>query len=76
MNTYISIDFGTCHSVISYIDNEEFKINHIFDRISGDVLIPTTIYFNLTEEKSVNNFEYNKDFYIGNLGKGSYFNKK
>ena len=66
MNAYISVDFGTCHSVISYIDNDEFRINHIFDTISGDVLIPTTIYFNLTEEKSVNNFEYNKDFYIGN----------
>ena len=48
-NLYVSIDFGTCHTVISYIDNIDFKINHILDNITGDVLIPTTIYFDIQE---------------------------
>ena len=75
-NLYVSIDFGTCHTVISYIDNVDFKINHILDNITGDVLIPTTIYFDIQDEKMVHELEYNKDFFIGNDANEMYNQKK
>ena len=67
---YISIDFGTCNSVISIIDDNKYIncIQHIFDDFSGDILIPTTIYFynnELTEDITSNNLEYNKHYVIG-----------
>ena len=42
-NYNICIDFGTCNSVISYIEDNILK--QIYDEVSGDVLLPTTIYF-------------------------------
>ena len=39
----LSIDFGTCNTVITYKSNN--NILHILDEISGDVLIPSIILF-------------------------------
>jgi molecular chaperone DnaK (HSP70) len=62
---FYSVDFGTCNSVISFI-NENQDINHIYDPINGNVLIPTTIYFNKMDiEPTTLNFEYKKHYYIG-----------
>ncbi len=66
---YISIDFGTCNTVISIIDDNKYIncIQHIFDDFTGDILIPTTIYFydNETIDEISNNLEYNKNYTIG-----------
>jgi len=67
---YISIDFGTCNTVISIIDDNKYIncIQHIFDDFTGDILIPTTIYFydnEIIEEVSTTNLEYNKNYTIG-----------
>ena len=42
-NHNICIDFGTSNTVVSYsLDSNILQLN---DEISGDVLIPTVIYF-------------------------------
>ena len=66
MDLNICIDFGTCNSVISYIEDSVLK--QIQDNITGDVLIPTTIYFNNANIK--NNKKFNElipdiDYIIG-----------
>jgi hypothetical protein len=62
---YLAIDFGTCNSVISLIQNSNTNsvnsIQHILDDFSGDVLIPTTIYFYknaIDENLSINKLLY------------------
>ena len=68
---YLAIDFGTCNSVISLIQNSNSSVNsiqHILDDFSGDVLIPTTIYFYkdaIDENLSINEFVYTKHYIIG-----------
>ena len=68
---YLAIDFGTCNSVISLIQNSNTVVNsiqHILDDFSGDVLIPTTIYFYkdvIDENLSINDFVYAKHYIIG-----------
>ena len=67
---YLAIDFGTCNSVISLIhsDSSVNSIQHILDDFSGDVLIPTTIYFYkdaIDENLSINDFIYTKHYIIG-----------
>lgn len=68
---YLAIDFGTCNSVISLIQNSNSSVNsiqHILDDFSGDVLIPTTIYFYkdaIDENLSINDFIYAKHYIIG-----------
>lgn len=65
-NYNICIDFGTSNSVISYIENDILK--QIQDDTTGDVLIPTTIYFiqqNCTQ-KNISELEPDIDYYIGN----------
>lgn len=65
MNYNICIDFGTCNSVISYIENDVLK--QIQDDITGDILIPTTIYFiNSEPNKKFIDFEPNINYFIGN----------
>ena len=54
----ICVDFGTCHTVISYID-ENNDIKHILNEITGDILIPTIIYFPNGENNTIE--------YINNL---------
>jgi len=63
----LCIDFGTSNTVISYIDNSNLK--QIQDDITGDILIPTTIYFiseNIKINKEFNNLEPEIDYIIGN----------
>lgn len=67
-NNYICIDFGTCNSVITFINNKSEEENiqqQIYDEYSGDVLIPSTIYIN-NLKKNVNEYEYEIDYVIGN----------
>lgn len=70
----IAIDFGTCNTVISYLKNN--TINHINDSITGDVLIPSTIYFNNDElnndDININKLENNKHYYIGSIANEQY----
>jgi molecular chaperone DnaK (HSP70) len=64
----ICIDFGTCNSVISYVEDNVLK--QIQDDVSGDVLIPTTIYFiheNISITKKITDLEPEYDFIIGNV---------
>lgn len=65
-NYNITIDFGTCNSVVSYIQDNVIK--HISDDITTDVLIPTTIYFvsdNITSNTKLNDLIPEQDYYIG-----------
>ncbi len=65
-NYNICIDFGTCNSVVSYyLDN---NILHLEDELTGDVLIPTTIYFlsdKITSNLKVSDLVYTEHYLIG-----------
>lgn len=68
MNYNICIDFGTCNTVISYIQDNILK--QIQDDLTGDVLIPTTIYFiskNIKINTKISDLEPEIDYYIGNV---------
>ena len=68
MDYNICIDFGTCNSVISYIKDGVLK--QIQDDITGDVLIPTTIYFINSEiviNKKFIDLEPDLDYLIGSV---------
>ena len=76
----IAIDFGTCNTVISYLNNDNI-INHIHDNIAATVLIPSTLYFNFDEINedvniNVNKFELGKHYYIGTVANEQYNNFK
>ena len=63
---YICIDFGTCNTVISYIEDNILK--QIYDDCIGDVLIPTTIYFDsdkFNNEIIIKDIMPFVDYYIG-----------
>ena len=65
-NNYICIDFGTCNTVISYIQDN--NICQITDDITGNVLIPTTLYFlseNINEDIIFENLEPELHYIIG-----------
>lgn len=67
-NNHICIDFGTCNTVITYINNKSEEENvqqQIYDEYTGDVLIPSTIYIN-NLRKNINDYEYEIDYVIGN----------
>ena len=67
MNYNICIDFGTCNSVVSYVENGILK--QIQDDMNGDVLIPSTIYFiksNIGITTKISNLNYGVDYLIGN----------
>ena len=74
--SHICIDFGTCNTVISYYDNELEKILQINNDFDGNILIPTTIYFNTETlindniikkiKKKIDELEYSIDYNIGN----------
>ena len=81
-NLNIAIDFGTCNTVISYLKNNTIdpltSFGHINDSITGDVLIPTTIYFDelaITNE-GISNMVNNKHYYIGSVANEQYNNTK
>lgn len=68
MNYNICIDFGTCNSVISYVEDGILK--QIQDDITGDVLIPSTIYFISDKIKAgtkISSLELESDYLIGNV---------
>jgi molecular chaperone DnaK (HSP70) len=76
----IAIDFGTCNTVISYL-NSDCIINHIHDNIAATILIPSTLYFNFDEinediNVNVNKFELGKHYYIGTVANEQYNNFK
>lgn len=66
----LSIDFGTCNTVISY--KTDGNIMHILDDVSGDMLIPSTILFlkdEITPDMNIRNLEYARHFIIGGSAK-------
>lgn len=68
MNYNICIDFGTCNTVISYIQDNVLK--QIQDDLTCDVLIPTTIYFvskNIKINTNISDLEPDIDYYTGNV---------
>ena len=69
MNSYnICIDFGTCNSVITYIEDNNIK--QIHNNINGDILIPTTIYFlssNIKPDTKIDDLKPDIDYFIGNV---------
>ena len=74
MNHYFSCDFGTSNTVVSYLNGDGI-IDYIFDELSGDILIPTTIYFieeNIDEKCLFNELEFNKHYVIGNNANENY----
>ena len=74
MNHYFSCDFGTSNTVVSYLNGDGI-IDYIFDELSGDILIPTTIYFieeNINENCLLNELEFNKHYVIGNNANENY----
>lgn len=68
MNYNICIDFGTCNSVISYVDDNVLK--QISDDMTGDVLIPSTLYFissNVKINTRITELEPEIDYLIGSV---------
>jgi molecular chaperone DnaK (HSP70) len=68
MNYNICIDFGTCNSVVSYVEDGILK--QIQDEINGDILIPSTIYFiksNIGIGTKITNLNFGEDYLIGNV---------
>ena len=68
MNYNICIDFGTCNSVVSYVEDGILK--QIQDEMNGDVLIQSTIYFiqsNIKIGTKISNLKFGDDYLIGNV---------
>ena len=77
LHNNLSIDFGTCNTVITYKSND--KLLHILDEISGDVLIPSIILFikeEINPNLKVSDLQINKHFLIGNGAKDAFNFKK
>jgi molecular chaperone DnaK (HSP70) len=69
LNLNICIDFGTCNSVVSYVEDGVLK--QLQDDVTGDSLIPTTIYFiheNIRINKKFVDLEPETDYVIGQAG--------
>ncbi len=75
LNNYnLCIDFGTCNTVISYSSQDQ--ILQITDDITGDILIPTTIYFDkdkITSTIKSDDLKYLEHYWIGS-GANDLFN--
>ncbi len=68
MDYNICIDFGTSNTVISYVEDGILK--QIQDDVTGDILIPTTIYFissNIEIKTKISDLNYETDYLIGNI---------
>ena len=68
MNYNICIDFGTCNSVISYVEDNVLK--QISDDMTDDVLIPSTLYFissNIKINTRISQLEPEIDYLIGSV---------
>jgi len=73
----ICIDFGTCNTVVSYTMND--NIVQLTDEISGDVLIPTIIYFvsdKITSITKISDLTYSEHYFIGYAGNDLYSTNK
>lgn len=73
----ICIDFGTCNTVISYTQAD--NICQIPDEITGDVLIPTTIYFiseKITSNIKTSDLTYLEHYLIGSAANELYLTNK
>lgn len=73
----ICIDFGTCNSVVSYIIDE--KISQLTEDSTGDVLIPTVIYFDstkITSETKISDLIYGEHYWIGSVANDLYISNK
>jgi molecular chaperone DnaK (HSP70) len=73
----LSIDFGTCNTVITYKYDD--NILHILDEVTGDVLIPSTILFikdEINPNFKLSDLQINKHFIIGNGAKDAFNFKK
>ena len=66
---FYSIDFGTCNSVVSFLNNNS-EIDHVYDPVGGNILIPTTIYFIQDDINST--FEHRKNYFIGSEANENY----
>lgn len=65
-NYNFCIDFGTCNTVISYMIDE--NILQIQDDITGDVLLPSTIYFvsqEINSETIISDLKPSIHYFIG-----------
>ena len=75
-NHNICIDFGTSNTVVSYLlDTNILQLN---DEISGDVLIPTVIYFipeKITSNLKVSDLIYSEHYLIGTAGTDLYLSQ-
>lgn len=74
MNYNFSCDFGTSNTVISYLNNSD-NIEYINDDITGDILIPSTIYFlneEINEDLQYEDLEFKKHYIIGNSANENY----
>ena len=68
MNYNICIDFGTCNTVISYVEDNMLK--QIHDDITGDILVPSTLYFissNIKNNTKISELEPDINYLIGNV---------
>ena len=68
MNYNICIDFGTCNTVVSYVEDGVLK--QITDDMTGDILIPSTLYFissNIKINTKISELEPETDYLIGNV---------
>lgn len=73
----VCVDFGTCNTVISYTLDQ--KILQLNDEITGDVLIPTVIYFVSDKIKSVtkiSDLTYLEHYFIGSAANELYSTNK
>ena len=74
---YLSIDFGTCNTVISYFLSDNI-IKQLSDNISNDVLIPSTLYFlsDNINSYNINDFLPDEHYIIGSVANETFnFNK-
>jgi molecular chaperone DnaK (HSP70) len=74
MEYNFSIDFGTSNTVISYL-NESSNIEYINDINTGNILIPSTIYFlkdTVNENNKISDLKYKENYEIGYSANDNY----
>ena len=74
MEYHFSIDFGTSNTVISYL-NEASNIQYINDKNTGEILIPSTIYFfkdTINENNKITDLKYKENYEIGYSANDNY----
>ena len=77
LNYNICVDFGTCNTVVSYTIDD--KISQLTDDITGDILIPTVIYFvsdKITSQTKISDLVYLEHYWIGSTANDLYLTNK